>query len=1150
MHGDLSTPFTTRDINFAGILEQQGRVSLDADTNAATAIALDWQDIEANDVIGSGVAAIPADAPDSFLVTSAQVDGAGKVRIVVNGGRAWVDGTLVRLEGTPPIGRVATYLQPPVVPAPAPDATSIAAGVRDAVILEVYREALSSFQRPGLLLEPALGGPDTIERIHTSFDFRLLRLAAGDDCGNLGPKLDDNLAARGHLTVSLKKTTTIPGPCPVNDAGGYTGFEHALYRIEIADVNAGAPMFKWSQFNGGLVGRADFDGGAGIARILSNLQPIITAGLPSFYLETLEPDTDSGGAPIFDRWRVTYGAGVTLNANDELVLGPTVFGAGPPPKGSPTFFRLWNAIRGCGEFPTGGVPNELIDGICLAFDPNAVGAYTPGDYWTFDVRAGNIAIDPLIIGGVQVLVNDEPPAGIRRHRVSLGIVTWPSAMPAAGTISDCREVFQPLTRLDTCCTFRVGDGVHSHGQFTSIQTAVQHLPAAGGKICVLPGVYNEHVLIDTLENVIISGCGKRSHVIGDTADPVFHIRDSWHITIEDLFIEAPDDANGILVDTAETDYNRDIKMRRLIVAATTASAIDVEEGTGVTIRESFISMADVPTEWPAIFFIADNGLIERNVVRVGAQDGIDEAFWVTASAGLGGIQLGGFCDRVHVVENIIQGGNGQGITLGSIEVVDDQGKPTHHRVGHPGGVDPCTPCKPGDGNVPPDGPDPGTHNVSAGPLFEIYIERNRILNMGLDGIGVVGFWDLTLVDEMISVWRLKIADNEIRYCLQRELAQPADVMLGSMGYGGISLADVEMLEVNHNVIEDNGQDSTQPVCGIFVLHGVGIDIADNRILDNGWRSEQSISQAKKGLRGGIIIVYAVAPTEPVNITVLGKTLWAQPEQNGVPALRVHDNVVNTPLGRALSVVALGPVSVQGNALGTKGVEPILDNLSSDLIAATVFIFDLGLSDEVYLQLLLFEVLASQPPSPDMVNESAAAVTITGAGLDDAFFGRALADGTVQFDDNQVELDLTQSPEAEKTGGLSTHGMIGIGGRSFAFSSIMILTLDDVSFQDNQCVCTLLGDIVLVNALVIGYSLRVHSNRFTESLILSLFSAITFGLANMTTHNQATRCIIALPAPPPTVRTPNTILHPNAYCERFVKDPQFLGRRQMLAGAIQ
>ncbi len=1113
MHGDLSTPFTTRDINFAGILEQQGRVSLDADANAATAIALAWQDTEASDVIGSGVAAVPADAPNSFFVTKAAVDVAGNVLITVSGGRVWVDGILVQLEGTAPITRKATYLQPPVAAPPA----AIVANTRDAIVLEVYREALSSFQRPDLLIEPALGGPDTIERIHTSFDFRLLRLIAGDDCGDLAAKLDDNLAAKGHLTVSLLPTTVVPGPCPVNDAGGYTGFEHALYRIEIANV-AGAPQFKWSQFNGGLVGRADFQ--AGLATILSNLQPIVTSGLSNFYLEALAPDTDGAGLPIFDRWRVSYGADVTLNANDELVLGLPIFGAAP---NGPTFFRLWNELRACSDFPTGGAPVELVDGVCLAFDPDAVGAYTPGDYWTFDVRAGNIEIDPHIVGGVRVLIDDAPPEGIRSHRVPLGIVTWHGLPDLAGVVSDCREVFQPLTRLDTCCTYRVGDGVHSHGQFTSIQDAVNHLPpTTGGKICVLPGRYDEHVSIDTLHDIVISGCGKRSRVVGDTADPVFHIRDSQRITIEQLRIDARDDAIGVLVDT-NAGENRDVLLKALIVHAATRSAIEVRGGVGVTIRDSSIGMADDATSWPAIFFIAKDGLIERNVIRVLAFAPIDEGVRVDAGAGLGGIQLGGTCERVHVVENLIQGGNGRGITLGSITRIDDHGADTGIKVGWPTGVnDPCFPCAPGDGYIPGDGGGEGTHEVSAGPLYEIYIERNRILDMGLDGIGVIGFWDLTVTHELISVERLTIVGNEIRFCMRRELAPILAAMRESMGYGGVALADVEYLRAHHNVIEDNGPDHVQPVCGIFVLHGVGLDISDNHIRNNGARNEaQPVNAAKDGPRGGIIIVYAVVPPLFVGVPDLKSHMPAVPVQNGVPALRVHDNVVNAPLGRALSVTALGPVSVQGNALGTHGIVAGRDVVEPDLLAATVFILDLGRSHDIDLQLPLFMLLGAVAPSADVVTQSNDTLVINRVGVDGPVVGGALVDGRVLFNDNQVELDLSET------------------GMMLALTSIMILSLDDVSCEDNQCVCTLFGDIVLAHAVVLGLSLRVHGNRFAEGLLLSIFSAITYGAANSTVHNQATRCIVALGPVPNLVRTPNTVLHPNAYCQELAKGPDLM-----------
>ncbi|MEP6508047.1 MAG: DUF6519 domain-containing protein [Gemmatimonadales bacterium] len=1130
MHGDFSARFAATGINDAGILHQQGRVSLDADGNALTWIATDWQDTEARDIIGAGVAAIPAETPDGFRIKTATLAG-GEVEITIEPGRAWVDGLLVRLEGDPPISRIASYLQPPVQD-PAATAGTIANGIRDAVVLEVWRESLNAFQRPALLIEPALGGPDTIERLHTSFDFRLLRLGPGDDCGNLTNLLDDNIAAKGHLTVNLLPPTVVGGDCPVFEGGGYTGFEHNLYRIEIAEVDAGAPMFKWSQFNGGLVGRAEFDGATNLATITANLQPIITSGRTDFYLEALEPDVDSGtGNPIFDRWRVVYGAAVALNNNDQLVL-PLAASLGTiPAAGGSTFFRLWNEIRPITDFPTGLVnPNELADGICLAFDPDASGAYAAGDYWTFAVRAGGIA-------NPQTLVDDSPPEGIRYHRVPLAILSWdgtPTLSVDNDTISDCRGVFEPLTRLTTCCTVRVGDGINSHGEFTSIQAAIDHLPASGGKVCVLPGRYEENVLINARRNIVVSGCGPRSRVVSrppagefGTAGPVIEIRDSQRITIEHLRIDADNTGIGVLVMSTggvAIDFNqvvpdptRNVSLRSLLVFAAMRSAIEVRVATVVAIRDCGITMADVASSWPGIFFIAEDGVIEHNVVRVASLRTplVDEGIRVHAAAGLGGIQLGGTCERVHVEANLIQGGNGNGITLGSVLVVDDDGNDTGVDVGwvvNPD--DPCFPCDPGDGYIPPDGGDDGTHYVSAGPLYEIYIERNRILDMGLDGIGVVGFWDLESTDEMISVERLTIVANEIRYCLQRTLAPIARVMRDRMGYGGIALADVEYLVARENVIEDNGPDFAQPVCGIFVLHGEGVDVTDNRIRNNGAKTGQPVGTAKDGQRGGIIVMYAIAPAIATDIEFFKIKLDDAPVQNGVPALRVHDNIVSVPVGRALSAVALGPVSVHANALTTHGVVPRRELLTPGLVAATVAILNLGMSNEVYLQLLAFNALANAALTIPGAVETDEAIIIPASGLDDLGVARLLADGTVQFTDNVVVLDLLETAS------------------SLTLSSVLIASLDDISFADNQCSANLAIDFVISDAIVVGFSLRMASNRFTEGVLGALFSALTFGVMNNTSQNQATHCIIAgASSPARLINVPNTILFPTSFCRR-------------------
>src|SRR5262249_12890844 len=158
-------------------------------------------------------------------------------------------------------------------------------------------------------------------------------------CENIGPKLDDRLANRGELTVTLQPTTVIPGDCPVVQGGGYTGFEHNLFRIEIAETSAAAAMFKWSQWNGGLVGRGLFDTVTLRVTLTANLQAIVPSGLSEFYLETREFDASQG------RWRTTYGATVTLNNDNQLELPPVATFGTIPPAAAPVFFRLWNGIR-------------------------------------------------------------------------------------------------------------------------------------------------------------------------------------------------------------------------------------------------------------------------------------------------------------------------------------------------------------------------------------------------------------------------------------------------------------------------------------------------------------------------------------------------------------------------------------------------------------------------------------------------------------------------------------------------------------------------------------------------------------------------------------------------------------------------------------
>jgi Family of unknown function (DUF6519)/Right handed beta helix region len=1114
MKGDFSSRREERRHNFTGVLHQQGRVLLDSDWNAQTIIVNDWQDTAAQDIIGAGVAAVPSDDADGFQVMNAEhTAGATDVKLTVMPGRVWVDGILARLYGNPDpdkpadkvpgvpdpepitaVSRMATYLKEPADP--------ISAGKKDAVILEVWREELNGFQMPAMLIEPALGGPDTTERVRTAVAFRLLRLSAGQTCEDIpAADLHDDWSKKGKLKVSLKAPGAGGTPdCPTVGGGGYTGFEHNLYRIEVARLDGGQPQFKWSQYGGGLVGRGRFTAGSpNKVAIKANLQAITNTGLQDFYLEFISYDEGRG------LWRTTYGAPATLS-NDELTLSAKLFGT-PPTYANATetsFFRLWNGIATIQSFASENeLPNNV--GIMLDFEAPAAGNYAPEDYWTFDVRVPGAEALPN-----QPLINNEAPQGIHYSRAPLGVLTWKDNTSVdQNTIEDCRHIFHPLTKQTTCCSYRVGDGKHSWGDYKTITEALKKLPADGGEICVLPGEYKENIEIKGKRNITIKGCGARTRIISpqpggtNPAAPIINIDGSRNIRIESLSITAHKNGQGLLLEGPDMQGQqggtlRDITLENLSVEAATRCAIEVHIGFNVTVRGCDVEMSDEPSAAPGIFFAGDDSLIEENIIRVVSVKAkaahnisggrtLDTELFMPAEAGPGGLHLGGTSERVRVVNNLIQGGTGNGITLGTTGATTDGKNVRASYPGSKGVVDQRG--KDLDLSQPPSKGTGQPQVVSVGALHDISIERNLIYNMGANGIGVAAFFDLQQQDEFVSVDRLTITGNEIRNCLNRNIAVIGTDMLNSIGYGGIALADVEYLVIRDNVIEDNGQNHLMPVCGIYVLHGEGIDISRNRILNNGANDGRSAKGALPGARGGIYITYGVAPRVPVLI----EGSDAVPAQNGVAAVKVHDNSVSAPLGQALAMVALGPVSVVGNQLATHGIVGLAS--SSTTWASTVLIFNLGLSNELYMQLMAFSAVAQgqvKVRATYELDDDQQTLFRPQPGLDDAVLGGYLANGNVLFANNQCTLDLVDRVP------------------DFALSSVLIASLDDISFHGNQCDCDLfLGDLIVTQAILFGISLRMTDNRFKEGIWSAWLSAVTLGLLNMTTNNQSTHCLLVL-----------------------------------------
>ena len=740
MKGDFSWfDHEPRD-NYTGVLEQQGRVRLDRDGLAAEEITRHLRSLMGRDAFGPGRVAVPAEVPDSLRVSAADTDGA-VVNVTMQPGRAWIDGVPLFISSE--VTAEAAYLAPPLQPATSPE--SIAEGVRDAVILEVWEDAVSAFQEPDRLLEPALGGVDTTERVKVFHRFALRRLADDEDCTTIGPSLRDDPADFGRLTATPSPAIAITGDCPVEAGGGYTGDGHVLMCIEIASDGPDGPRFVWSRFGGGLVGRGRFDAVADEIEITHNLPMLDAAGISGFHLQALSPEPGTG------EWHVRFEATVSAAGTGVLNVSDAV-GTWPAAPGETAFFRIWDGIGNIADFDGGAT--DLADGIRLEFDPSNGTNYRAGDRWQFQARAAGVGFDP------SVWPNRALPQAIRYHRAPLAILEWQGAPPAEiaapETIQDCRDGFPPLTDPCHCCTITVGDGRTSHGDTDSIEEAIDRLPAAGGRICLLPGRHETNAVIQDRSGVTIAGCGKRTQVIprpGRLDQPILSVIDSECITLEEIDLIALD---GVAIFAHSSD---DVALRQFTVQHCRilgcARAIQVEGGAGTVIHANRIRMLDKPGAGVAVYLTGEDCRIEDNDIGVVPADatpvppdgrpddltnpddptdpcadagliyadfgyfvGLVEfsfAFIITSIVpppyqALGGLQIGAEAERIAIIDNRIQGGAGNGITLGG-----------SHRIAEGGGD--------GQGAT---GGETATANLS-GPTLQI---RGQVVGVQTEGVTV------------------------------------------------------------------------------------------------------------------------------------------------------------------------------------------------------------------------------------------------------------------------------------------------------------------------------------------------------------------------------------------------------------------------------
>jgi hypothetical protein len=1158
--------FTFNPLNdYTGVVMQQGRVQTDADWNEWLAELL--RRIQAGTVDTLGRAVYPINiTPNAFQIT-ASVSG-GTNQILIGAGRMYVDGLLAENHGDPstprwdPILGETTgaaqidYTKQPYLPNP----PAITGSDPFLAYLDVWIRPITYLDDPNLI-DKAIG-VDTTGRLQTVWQVKLMAVPSGSTCSSI---FTWPVSSAGLLTTG-PVVTTPSGPCCLSDNTGYTGQENQFYRVEIhhggkpsaspapSPIAHGTATFKWSRDNGSVmtgvtaIASATNSGGKASSQltVLSLGRDQVLGFAPGNWIEILDDESELKGNPG-DLLQIDT---VDFAAKTITLVSPTSFTADAKlntrirrwdqsgkiyqSDGTTVWWDLGSQTSGDIPVPPSGTTLILENGITVVFgvDPSVSGgSFLTGDFWTFAARTADGSIEQLTAA---------PPRGIHHHYAPLSVVSFsPVSNP------DCRTPWPPSSGAECgcCCSVTVGKGA----QYSTIQSAIDALPDAGGEVCILPGIYPERLFIQGRSDVVLRGCGWQTRIVspppsgstpvpaagasGSTFSAVITVSASQHVQLRSFAVEAGVGDVGVLLDgtgnlsaapptpvarvaaaefaAAQNPGVVDTTLENLVITASDQPAILAQQILSLEIEKNRIAMQNVQTTWPAVWVNGTEIRIVRN--WVGLQTAATVAEWLpTSVAGdlnLGAsteggktpellrlpvnpcdIQIAGPSTGVLIAENEIEGGARNGITLGSLTILDAKGNDTGMIVGVlPAPPDPCATTTGLQVSGTPPSSVRGGSVVAGGKLTNIQIDRNLIRNTRLCGIGPVGIFDLAETAEMVSIENLTISSNTILNTLGAVLSDFTRQRF-FFGYGAICLPDVQNLTIRDNIITNFGNQPGATVCGIFILHGEMIDVSRNQVLDtrdfNTSFTTQNTSPVP--VRGGIWAGLVTPPSfaSGTGIAFVGQIVYDY--EPGMPALRVEHNKVRVPLGEALFAFGFGPFSIVNNHFACGGT--VTD--TTTMLAQTVLIWNVGTAIE------------------------ASATTSTFSG---AAFGRgaglqtnsqfATSRGTVVFTNNVCQWEAQQTNQ-------------------HALSSVLILTLDSLIFSNNHCWIDGPQLTSAFDAVLLAGSAQVANNRFQESPGFPvLLSGWTFGVLNITTGNISTYCLLVEPTGSGTVNANNLSLIP-------------------------
>lgn len=361
-------------------------------------------------------------------------------------------------------------------------------------------------------------------------------------------------------------------------------------------------------------------------------------------------------------------------------------------------------------------------------------------------------------------------------------------------------------------------------------------------------------------------------------------------------------------------------------------------------------------------------------------------------------------------------------------------------------------------------PDIPRPDPKLGFIYDTVIEGNEIIGMGLSGIGSPLDRGVSLASSVYSnlstfaarptatgnpMLGAVIKGNTIVNCLLNPFDDDLRSLAQTQGLGGISLDFASALVINENIIRANGRNQLDPVCGIFVGAGDQLEIHRNQIIDNGPIDANLKLEPRAGIRGGIVVGISLRL-----FPVAGRLGFLRDY-----AARIHDNLIRHPVGQALLLAGIGPMSIDANSLHSlRSAQGALGSLFG-----TALVLNRG-------------------------------------------NGKKLFSGSTNFNNNQV----LGGPDIQSFGtiGILTADDLGFDANPVEAQNPGI----EVPVSDGLVVG------LLLNAFLVGQTLSANDSRFKEpvarfdpntgnlDLMVSLLSLTT--TLNNTVNNQGDHCILA------------------------------------------